>query len=79
MLGLFDSIIAFDHFKHRIILIQNIFIDNSFNLDELYANAKNKMENLKKIIQKPVELPETFKLTGEVKDQIDGISFNTKI
>lgn len=79
MLGLFDSIIAFDHYKHRIILIQNIFIEKSSNLDELYADAKNKMDNLKKIIQKPVELPETFKLTGEINDQIEGISFNTKI
>lgn len=79
MLGLFDSIIAFDHFKHRIILIQNVFIKDSSNLDELYSNAKNKMENLKKIIQRPVELPETFKLTGEIEDQINKEVFNKKI
>ena len=79
MLGLFDSIIAFDHFKHRIILIQNVFIKDSSNLDELYSNAKNKMENLKKIIQRPVELPETFKLIGEIEDQINKEVFNKKI
>ena len=79
MLGLFDSIIAFDHFKHRIILIQNVFIKDSSNLDELYSNAKNKMENLKKIIQRPVKLPETFKLTGEIEDQINKEVFNKKI
>ena len=79
MLGLFDSIIAFDHFKHRIILIQNVFIKDSSNLDELYSNAKNKMENLKKIIQRPVELPETFKLTEEIEDQINKEVFNKKI
>ncbi|CAG0908411.1 unnamed protein product [Cyprideis torosa] len=37
------------------------------------------MENLKQIIQKPVELPETFNLTGKIKDQIDELSFNSKI
>ncbi|MCW8850003.1 MAG: hypothetical protein OQJ81_08525, partial [Melioribacteraceae bacterium] len=79
MLGLFDSIIAFDHYKHRIILIQNVFIDKTSNLDELFEIAKRKMENLKKIIQKPVELPETFRLTGEINDKINELSFHNKI
>ena len=79
MLGLFDSIIAFDHFKHRILLIQNIFVNKSSNLDELYDLAKSKMENLKKIIQKPVQLPETFRLTGKIDDQIDESSFYNNI
>lgn len=79
ILGLFDSIIAFDHFKHRIILIQNVFVKNSSNLDELYKTAKSKMEILKTIIQKPVELPETFKLTGEIKDKINKVLFDQKI
>lgn len=79
MLGLFDSIIAFDHYKHRIILIQNVFVDKTSNLDELFEIAKRKMENLKKIIQKPVELPETFRLTGKINDQIDESSFHNKI
>jgi anthranilate synthase component 1 len=79
VLGLFDSIIAFDHYKHRIILIQNVFIDDSSDIDELYEIAKNKMEYLKTIIQKPVDLPETFKLKGEIKDQINKELFDKKI
>lgn len=79
MLGLFDSIIAFDHYKHRIILIQNVFIDDSSDIDELYETAKNKMEHLKTIIQKPVDLPQTFKLKGEIKDQINKELFDKKI
>ncbi|MCB9258802.1 MAG: anthranilate synthase component I [Ignavibacteriales bacterium] len=79
MLGLFDSIIAFDHYKHRIILIQNVFVDENSDLDKLFENAKSKMEHLKTIIQKPVELPETFKLTGDIKDKIKKELFNKKI
>lgn len=79
MLGLFDSIIAFDHFKHRIILIQNVFVEESSNLDELYETAKSKMDYLKTIIQRPVELPETFKLTGKIKDKINKELFDKKI
>ena len=79
MMGLFDSIIAFDHFKHRIIMITNVFINENSNLDELYEGAIDKIENLKIIIQKPVELPDTFKLTGEINDQIDENSFHGKI
>lgn len=79
ILGLFDSIIAFDHYKHRIILITNVFVEMEDNVDELYADAKKKIENLKTIIQKPVELPETFKITGQIDDQISADKFNEKI
>jgi anthranilate synthase component I len=79
MLGLFDSIIAFDHYKHRIIMITNVFVKDSPNLDELYENARNNIEDLKIIIQQPVELPETFRLTGDVNDQINKSNFNQKI
>lgn len=79
MLGLFDSIIAFDHYKHRIILITNVFIKEGLDLDKLYDQAKSKIDILKKIIQKPVELPETFMLTGDINDKINETSFNDKI
>ena len=79
MLGVFDSIIAFDHYKHRIILIQNVFIKENSDLDKLYGFAKDKMEHLKTIIQRPIDLPETFKLTGEIKDKINKEAFDKKI
>lgn len=79
MLGLFDSIIAFDHYKHRIILITNIFVREGSDLEELYNNAKKKIEDLKLIIQKPVELPETFQLTGTINNEINVSNFQNKI
>ncbi len=79
MLGVFDSIIAFDHYKHRIILITNVFIDKHSDLDGLYDKAKQKIADLKKTINKQVDLKSNFKLTGEIQDQINKELFNQKI
>lgn len=79
MLGLFDSIIAFDHYKHRIILITNVFVNEESKLDDLYLKAKKKIGDLKVLIQQPVELPETFQLTDKVNDQINKLRFHEKI
>ena len=79
VLGLFDSIIAFDHYKHKIILIKNVFVNDESNLDDLYLKAKKKIGDLKVLIQQPVELPETFQLTDTVNDQINKLRFHEKI
>jgi anthranilate synthase component 1 len=79
MLGVLDSIIAFDHYKHRIILITNVFVNEESKLDDLYLKAKKKIGDLKVLIQQPVELPETFQLTDKVNDQINKLRFHEKI
>jgi anthranilate synthase component 1 len=79
MLGLFDSIIAFDHYKHRIILITNVFVNDETKLADLYEKAKKKIGDLKVLIQQPVELPETFQLTDKIHDQINKLRFHEKI
>jgi anthranilate synthase component 1 len=79
ILGLFDSIIAFDHFKHRIIIITNVFVNGKNNIDKLYDKACEKINELKLIINEPVDLPQKFNLIGKVVDQIDRKSFNDKI
>jgi len=79
MLGFFDSIIAFDHYKHRIIIITNVIVDENSNLDAMYNDAINKINELKLIIKKPAELPKIFKQTGEINDQIDSSIFQEKI
>jgi anthranilate synthase component 1 len=46
-LMLFDTVIAFDNYRHKIILITNI---STTNFDDSYANGMEKLEELKKII-----------------------------
>jgi anthranilate synthase component 1 len=79
MLGLFDSIIAFDHYKHRIIIITNAFVNSNSDTARLYNEAKEKIADLKAIIKKTAQLPEDFKLTGETLDRINQDRFNEKI
>jgi anthranilate synthase component 1 len=79
ILGLFDSIIAFDHFKHRIIVITNVILNNDSNLDVVYDKAKNKISELKNLIGEVTDIPATFSLTGKVVDEIDELSFSKNI
>lgn len=48
--GLYKTIIAFDHYKHQIILINNTFVENASNHDELYYNSKKTISELKRIL-----------------------------
>lgn len=48
--GLYKTIIAFDHYKHQIILINNTFVVDASNLDELYFNSQNTLSELKRIL-----------------------------
>ncbi len=79
ILGFFDSIVAFDHYKHRIILIKNVIIQNSSNLDALYEEAKSNIDELKLLLIKSVKLPEKFFLTGTINDKINETNFANKI
>ena len=47
-LMLFDKVIAFDHYRHKIILIVNI---NTRNLDDEYKNGIERLEQLKQMIK----------------------------
>ncbi len=79
ILGFFDSIIAFDHYKHRIILITNVFINNNSDVDKLYDKAKQKINELKSILKKTAQIKSDFKLTGKIQDKINKEVFEKKI
>jgi len=79
ILGFFDSIIAFDHYKHRIILITNVFINGNSDTDQLYEEAKQKLNELKFILKKSAQIKSDFKLTGNIQDKINKETFTKKI
>ena len=43
---LFKDIVAFDHLKNHIILISNVYIDESIDLDMAYQQANNRIDKL---------------------------------
>lgn len=44
------SILAFDHVKHKIYIINNILIDNNSNIDDIYSESANKIKNVLSMI-----------------------------
>ena len=50
ILGLFTSLIVFDHLKHQIILIVNVHIENSSDLQKQFDHANSEIERLEQIL-----------------------------
>lgn len=68
--GIYNTIIAFDHFKHQIILITNVNINEQTDLQTAYNNAKLDIKNLKKELSKQPDLQPDFKLCDKIKESI---------
>jgi anthranilate synthase component 1 len=47
-------LVAFDHFKHRLIVIANIFIDESTDIDAAYAAAGATIDEIRQRLRGPV-------------------------
>ena len=61
--GIYDTIIAFDHFKHQIILINNVFVDNSKTAETQYSEAKSKIAALKMELSSNIGYKSDFKIS----------------
>src|SRR5690606_20883393 len=44
----YDTIIAFDHVKHQVVLIANTFIDPDTDLQAAYESARERMQGLER-------------------------------
>lgn len=51
------ALVAFDHFKHRLTLIANIFIDDQSDVDATYAAAEQTLAELRERLSGPVPRP----------------------
>lgn len=60
--GLYKTIIAFDHYKHQIILITNVLVEAQSNLDLIYSEAKQNLKKLKNILLNDSVRIDSFKL-----------------
>jgi anthranilate synthase component I len=50
ILGLYNTIIVFDHFKHQIILITNVDTNDKSNLEDKYSTARKQLNSLKELL-----------------------------
>ena len=61
ILGFYQTIIVFDHFKHQIILITNVDVSDKTNIQKKYDDAKLIIKNMRTLLSKTVEHKSDFK------------------
>lgn len=53
--GVFNLLIAFDHFKHQIILIRNVDVNEKTNIEVEYNKAKEELKKLREDLKLPFD------------------------
>ncbi|MCU7496153.1 MAG: anthranilate synthase component I [Ignavibacteria bacterium] len=76
ILGFYETLVAFDHYKNQIILITNVSVDGNTNLESAYKQAKEKLSELRQELASTVNYRSDFSLTGKVESNIDADEFN---
>uniref|UniRef100_A0A832G7V2 Anthranilate synthase component 1 n=1 Tax=Ignavibacterium album TaxID=591197 RepID=A0A832G7V2_9BACT len=69
--GLYKTIIAFDHYKHQIILITNVLVQTQSNLDLIYSEAKQNLKKFKSILLNDSVSIDSFKMLNSSEADFD--------
>ncbi len=77
--GIYNTVLAFDHFKHRIILISNAVIAPGTNIQTAYQSAVNNIDALKKELSAPKSYASDFKLDKQLEDEFDPKEFYNQV
>jgi anthranilate synthase component 1 len=77
--GLYNTILAFDHYKHQIILISNVYINDFPSLEQAYNSAKENIKELRENLKKPVEYSSNFSLEGELQEYFETEDYCKKV
>lgn len=77
--GVYKTILAFDHYKHQIVLITNVLVDEHQNLELLYKSAKEKINYLKNLLLKSEINIEEFKITEWTNNDFEKEHFYTLV
>lgn len=78
-LGLFNTILAFDHYKHKIILITNVKIHDYPSLESAFLTGKENLSKLKIKLNRPIEHISDFKLIKNEENNFDFQRFKQKV
>jgi anthranilate synthase component 1 len=77
--GIYNTVLAFDHFKHQIVLITNVKVNSETELDQAFLTAKKIIESLKEELKKPIDYLSDFKLAGEIREDFDTEEFYSQV
>ncbi len=75
MFGVYDTLIAFDHYKHQIILIRNVSIDSDTNPETAYADAKEKLRELRAQLNAPFNSDLKFSASQDYNNGLDNQTY----
>ncbi len=56
VVGIYDTILAFDHIQHQIHVITNVFLEDGTNLKESYEQACGRIAETKQALSRPLEI-----------------------
>ena len=73
--GVYDTLIAFDHYKHQIILIKNVNIDEKTDPDAAYNSAKAELRELKKELNSSIDFELKFSASKNFSNGSDKEKF----
>jgi len=82
--GLYDTIIAFDHYKHQIILITNVSLDKSSDRAKIFRQAKEELHERWIQLLEPLEFRSDFEFrpneanNGEIDRFLDSVRAGKK-
>jgi len=77
--GIYKTILAFDHFKHQIILITNVQIGEHDDVESTFNSAKNILSNLKSLLLTSDISRNKFKINEWAKNDFDKESFHSLV
>jgi len=61
----YDTVAAFDHVKHQIVLLANVFVDEDTNLRAAYEDAQTRLSDLETDLKRPPSAPDPVEWTDE--------------
>lgn len=77
--GLYQTIVAFDHLKHQLILASNVYLKENSDLQLEYHKAKNKIKKIKSLLTEQINYKSDFSVISFNKEKIDSSEFYLKV
>ncbi len=74
--GVYDTVLAFDHYKHQLIIITNALIDADSDIEKKYAAAKTKIKALRTELAKPLQFQSDFSFNRDVTESVSDELFH---
>ena len=76
----YDTVAAFDHVKHQLVLMSSVFVDPDTDLEPAYARATKKIERIEKDLSvNSLPRPDPIILKGEISSNVERERFEDAV